>query len=174
MGGNLYKIKHYDNWRMDNLHFVWDEMFMPYNTSIRTNLSPEQYLFIDEWSKEIQAEYTLEDMKSLIEKNNNQKAWGDESYGIAKSFAYTGIYEGQELPQSYQEMGRKYCRQRVAIGGYRLGITLDAIYKHINSQANSAESEYIQGLISFIGESPNGPEFRLQINEEADAKEATQ
>lgn len=167
MGGNLFYIKHYNDSHMDNLHFIWDEMFMPYNTSIRTNLPPEKYQFIDEWSKGIQAEYTFESLKPQIQRNGNQKAWSDESFAIAKSFAYNGLYENQDLPQLYQDMGRDICRQRVALGGYRLGITLDAIFKKIVQQGNDVESKYVDKLISFMGDKPKSPEYRLKKIREA-------
>ena len=162
MGGNLFLINHYGDKYMDNLHFIWDEMFMPLGTSIRSNLPPEKYKLIEEWSNGIQAEYTFENLKSQIEANSNQQAWGYESFKIGSSFAYSGIVEGQDLPQEYQDKGREICRERVALAGYRLGLTLSAIFKHISSDGKSAESEYIRDIISYMRQKPKSPVHRLQ------------
>lgn len=162
MGGNLFLIKHYDNKYMDNLHFVWDEMFMPYNTSIRTNLPPALYKQIEDWSLSIQAEYPFEALAQQIEKNNTQQSWGDESFEIARSFAYVGITDGEELPQAYMDKGRDICRKRVALGGYRLGVTLDYIYKHISSKGSCPESNYVKKMISFMYPAPRKQIMKLQ------------
>jgi hypothetical protein len=150
MGGNLFKIKHYNDKFMDNLHFVWDEMFEDISTSIRSNLNKTQYAFIDNISMAIQQEYPYEALKDQIARNSTQKSWGLESFEISYSFAYKGIEENTELPAQYQAEGRRICRQRVALAGYRLGMTLDQIYRHISSRDKKNLSGYLASLTQFM------------------------
>jgi len=149
MGGNLFTIKHYNNTGMDNLHFIWDEMFDDYKTSIRSNLNATQYQFIEQLSLDIQQEYTFDLLKNQITKNSTQKLWSQESLDVAVNFAYKNIQEGQDLPEAYQQQGRDICRNRVALAGYRLGVTLDKIYKQINSKESSVLSKYLSDLTQF-------------------------
>lgn len=132
MGGNLFPIKHYNNTQMDNLHFIWDEMFDNFSESIRSNLPTPLYNFIKQKGDSIMQEHPYESLKDQMIKNNNATSWGLESFAIGSTFAYKDIQPSQDLPQSYQDVGYSICRERVAIGGYRLGVTLDQIYKHIN------------------------------------------
>ena len=160
-GGELFSIKQYNDPRIDNLHYIWDAMFMPRSADIGTNLSPTKYQTIEKWSKSIQAEYPFETLRPQIEKNDNQKSWANESLSIAQSFAYTGIVEGSELPQVYQDKGRQICRERVALAGYRLAITLDMIYKKVSGQGNPINKGYLDGLVSFMGPL----EYRIKVME---------
>lgn len=152
MGGNLFKISHYNQSAMDNLHFIWDEMFEDISTSIRSNLNKEQYAFIEKLSKGIQQDYPYDSLKDQIAKNKDQKSWGLESFDIGRTFAYSGLTEGAALPQDYMTQGWKICRQRVALAGYRLGITLDNIYKHINAREKKNLPEYLAGITKFMYE----------------------
>jgi hypothetical protein len=162
MGGNLFKIKHYNQSAIDNLHFIWDEMFEDYSTSIRSNLNKTQYAFIDSLSKSIQQEYPYDTLKAQISQNKTQKAWGLESFDIGHNFAYQNIEENKELPQSYQDEGRRICRQRVALAGYRLGMTLDQIHRHINSRDKKNLPAYLAGITQFMYEAKKKVEAPIQ------------
>lgn len=133
MGGNLFKILHYNQPGMDNLHFVWDEMFNDFNESIRSNLNKERYMFIKRKSDEILLEYTFERLQPQIFSNSTVESWSNESVGLAKAFVFKGLQEGKELPQAYQDEGRRICRERVALAGYRLGMIISDIYKNNGS-----------------------------------------
>lgn len=152
MGGNLFKIKHYNQAAIDNLHFIWDEMFEDLSTGIRSNLNKEQYAFIEGLSNGIQQEYPYSDLKDQIAQNKDQKSWGLESFEIAHTFAYAGITENQDLPEDYQTKGREICRKRVALAGYRLGITLDQIYKHINTREKKNLPESLAIMTKYMYE----------------------
>lgn len=134
MGGNLFPIKHYNDPHMDNLHFIWDEMFENISEDIRSNLPPEKYQFIKRRGDELIAEIPLETISEQIAQNNTALSWGLESFEIAKTFSYSGLQENAGLTQQYIDEGRRICRKRVVLGGYRLGMTLDAIYKSIQSR----------------------------------------
>lgn len=142
MGGNLFKISYYNNSFMDNLHFIWDEMFDNYNESIRTNLPTPQYLYIKKKGDDLMKTYPYDLFKEQIAANNTPTSWGLESLQVAQTFAYKGLKEGGKLPQDYQDAAREICYKRVTIAGYRLGITLDTIYKAIST--NSPRSSTTQ------------------------------
>ena len=152
MGGNLFTIQHYNSPAIDNLHFIWDEMFEDLSTGIRSNLNKTQYAFIEGISQAIQQEYPYDSLKDQIARSSTQKSWGLESFEIAHSFAYTGITEKQDLPQDYQTQGRAICRKRVALAGYRLGITLDQIYKHLNAREKKNLPAYLAEITQFMVE----------------------
>lgn len=128
-GGNLFIIDHYHNPSIDNLHFVWDHMFGPLENDIRTNLPAEKYQTIANLAESIMEENTMYDLQDQLQENKTPESWGLESNQIARDFAYNGLTEGQDLPQAYQEKGYQICRERVALGGYRLGMLISKIYQ---------------------------------------------
>lgn len=132
-GGNLFVIDHYHNKDIDNLHFVWDHMFGKLDGDIRTDLSPEKYQTIKNLAESIISEYPLKSLTQKIENNPTPESWGLESNKIAQEFVYTGLTEGQDLPQDYIEQGYHLCRERVALAGYRLGVLLSTAYKRANA-----------------------------------------
>lgn len=138
MGGNLFPIAHYNNTGMDNLHFIWDEMFEDIKESIRTNLPKEKYLFIKSKADEIIKEHPFEGLWSQINSNATVEHWSNESFDIAKNFAYTGITEGKTISESYIKEGWKICRIRVALAGYRLGMSISNIYKTIQGDTRAS------------------------------------
>lgn len=132
-GGNFFKISHYNSIQMDNLHFIWDEMFRPISETIRSNLPKEKYLFVKERAESIMSEYPLEQLLPQIQANSTVDSWSQEGFDLAKNFVYKGIVEGQPLPEEYMKAGETICRQRVALGGYRLGMLIDTIYTQMTS-----------------------------------------
>lgn len=142
MGGNMFKIDYYTDSFMNNLHFIWDEMFEDYAESIRSNLPQEKYMFIKRKGDGIIGEYPYERLRKAIDTNNTPKSWGLESFEIARTFAYNGLEEGKKLPEDYQREGRRICRERVALGGYRLGQLLDSIYKSVQIAKKNKKSSY--------------------------------
>ena len=128
-GGNLFLIDHYHNKSVDNLHFVWDHMFEPQHDDFRSNLPPEKYMAIKDIAESIMLEYPIESLNDKILHNSTPESWGLESNKIAQEFVYAGLTEGKDLPEEYQEKGRQICRERVALGGYRLGMLLSITYK---------------------------------------------
>ncbi len=141
MGGNLFLIKHYNDPHMDNLHFIWDEMFEDRSEDIRSNLSPEKYQFIKRRGDELISEIPFDTISEQIAQNTTARSWGLESFEIAKTFAYSGIQENADLTQQYIDEGRRICRKRVVLGGYRLGMALDAIYKSIQTPKSSKSDQ---------------------------------
>ena len=139
-GGNDFIIKHYNDKYMDNLHFIWDEMFEDYSESIRTNLPKDKYLFIKAKGDLIMQEYPLSKLKAQIDANNTAAAWALEGLDISKNFAYKGIKEREAFPEQYMKEGAIICKQRVALGGYRLGMIIDNIYKKLTKPVPPVKS----------------------------------
>jgi len=132
IGGNLFRIKRYDNKYMDNLHFVWDQMFEKAEESIRSNLPYDKYQFIKRQADGIMAEYPFEQLLDKMTTNFNAKSWGLESFEIAKSFVYRGLRQDETIPADYEKEAWRICRERVALGGYRLGTILEKAFKFVN------------------------------------------
>ena len=139
VGGNDFIIKHYGVAQRDNLHFIWDEMFEDYSESIRTNLPKDKYLFIKAKGDLIMQEYPLSSLDAQIKANNTTVSWVQEGLQLAQTLVYKGITENTELPEWYIQQSATLCRQRVAIGGYRLGILLGSIYDKLYKQVNDEE-----------------------------------
>jgi S1/P1 Nuclease len=134
VGGNDFIIKHYQSKSMDNLHFIWDELFEDYSESIRTNLPKDKYLFIKTKGDAIMQEYPFSSLEAQIRANNTTQLWVQEGLQVAQTFVYLGITENEELPESYMAQARILCRERVALGGYRLGMLLGSIYDKLYKQ----------------------------------------
>lgn len=145
-GGNLFLISHYGKPGMDNLHFVWDEMFEDYSESIRSNLPPKLYHFIKTRAEEILAEHPFDRLAAQIRANNTATLWAQEGFAISQSFSYKGIEENKDLPPEYMREGRRICRERVALGGYRLGLTISDIYNRLTSKLPLASLPPVYGL----------------------------
>lgn len=137
MGGNLFIIKHYNDAHMDNLHFIWDEMFEDPAEGIRSNLPPEKYQFIKRRGDELMTQFPFESVREQIAQNTTAKSWGLESFDVARTFAYSGLQENTDLTQQYIDEGRRICRKRVALGGYRLGMAINSVYNSIQSRKPS-------------------------------------
>ena len=145
-GGNLFLINHYGNPAIDNLHFVWDEMFEDLAEGIRSNLPPKLYLFIKRRAEDIMAEHPFDRHAAQIHANYSATLWAQEGFEIAKAFAYKSLQENAALPAEYLEQGRRICRERVALGGYRLGLTLSDIYAKISAKKTLAAPAPVYGL----------------------------
>lgn len=136
-GGNAFKIDHYSNPQQNNLHFIWDEMFRPLSETIRTNLPTEKYLLVKQRAEDIMGEHSLESLLPQIEQNASIESWSQEGYDLATNFVYKGLKEGTKLSEDYQKEAEAICRKRVALGGYRLGMLLDKVYKQLGKPVSS-------------------------------------
>ena len=143
-GGNDFVIKHYNVAQKDNLHFIWDEMFEDYSESIRTNLPKDKYAFIKAKGDLIMQEYPLSSLDAQIKANNTTQSWIQEGLQLAQTVVYKGITPNTTLPDWYMDQSRIICRQRVALGGYRLGILLGSIYDKLYKQSSDEELAQIK------------------------------
>ena len=60
--------------------------------------------------------------------------WAQESYNLAVSNAYAGIYEGGEPSQKYLKENQEVARKRICLAGYRLAMLFE---KSLESQAEA-------------------------------------
>lgn len=79
LGGNLFKIQHYDDPKWNNLHFIWDHIFdLPDNkggdlwSPIRT---PEEWKFVSDFANSIMDEHSYQSLSSQMLKNPTAKDW---------------------------------------------------------------------------------------------------
>lgn len=129
MGGNQFYIKHYQNWRWNNLHFIWDHLFDQGESELNSPLSQKKSDYLTQFSEGIMREHSYEDLKEKIEENDTPEKWNDEGFDIVSNFVYKGIVEKQELPQEYIAEGRQIVVERLALAGYRLADLMVKIYK---------------------------------------------
>lgn len=54
--------------------------------------------------------------------------WATESNDIAGTFTYTAPQAPTAIPAAYTAQAKTLTQQRVALGGYRLGLLLDSIF----------------------------------------------
>lgn len=127
-GGNGFLIKRYNETRYNNLHFAWDHLMDQFEET-DSPMTEKQYEDVVNFSQSLVEEYPYENLRYEMEINFKAYDWVKESYAVASSFVYTGITEGEELPEWYVEEARKIIRRRLALGGYRLAKTIREAYQ---------------------------------------------
>ncbi len=131
IAGNKFKI----NYRPNQLHSLADQMFgvgkfgkflgVLNKHQIRGALSAEEFTKrLNSLVLIIKKENPKTDRASILDPN----IWAEESAAIAREKFYTIKYNSIPSPE-YIAMGQEVCKQRVAIGGYRLGALLNSILK---------------------------------------------
>lgn len=137
MGGNKFVIKYYNDNFKDKLHFIWDQMFQDESEGIRGNITVSDFEKMKTKCRALMAEYPFEgQFKTQILTRPKAQDWTDESHQIIKDFVYKSIKEGERPSDEYMAAAKSMCRRQVALGGYRLAITIDQIYKtYLNNRA---------------------------------------
>lgn len=130
-GGNAFKIQHYNNKYEDNLHFIWDHVF-DQAQEINSPVSPSQYNYLSGFAEEIISTHQ-NDPQYLEELENHITAasWALEDKKLAEEFVYTGIVEGEALPEWYMAKGAKIVNLRLALAGKRLSLILLDIFENL-------------------------------------------
>jgi len=130
-GGNLFLIKHYRNDTWNNLHFVWDHLF-DIRDEIQSPLTAEQYESLTVFAMQIKGQFEGDnDFEVQATTNSTPESWLAEGLQIVEDFVYTGLVEGEPLPESYILKGREIVLRRLALAGKRLALLLESIYmKH--------------------------------------------
>jgi hypothetical protein len=124
MGGNAYKIKSYKG--MSNLHSFWDSVAGVFTKNPQRPLSPADAEDISTWADRIIAEYPINTFsKAMSVASFND--WAVESWAVSRDLAYA-TPEYADLTQEYIDAAQDACMQRLALGGYRLGLTLSQLF----------------------------------------------
>lgn len=129
MGGNRFYIKHYKNWKWNNLHFIWDHLFDTGKSDLNSPLSDEDFDYLTGFAQGLMDYHTYEELKAQIEGNSSPESWDDEGYQITSTFVYEGLEEHKEIPQEYIQKGTEIVKKRLALAGYRLANVVEGIYK---------------------------------------------
>ena len=109
-GGHYYLI---NTPRANNLHTFWDQGLGVFNSNTAA------------LAKKIEAQYPPEYFAAQL-KDSNPKDWAQESYQIARDFAYT-TRENKTPNAAYIAQGQQIAKQRVALAGYRLAQILNQL-----------------------------------------------
>lgn len=82
MGGNLFKIQHYDDPKWNNLHFIWDHIFdlpekpTPGGGDLWSPLRTlEEWNFLSDFAQSIMIEHSYQSLSSQMLKNARAKDW---------------------------------------------------------------------------------------------------
>lgn len=122
-GGNSFPIQ---NRYADHLHAIWDQgvgLFrsQAYRYPLRTR-------DITRLAKKIEQQYP-ESYFGAKSKNSNPASWAQESFELAKVFAYA-TQENAPLSSDYVIKSQEIVAQRIALAGYRLATVLNNIFDY--------------------------------------------
>jgi hypothetical protein len=114
-----------------NLHFLWDAglgaipnlRYLEY--SLQPKHAPSEALRRP--TEELKGRVPREKLPQLL--NPSLKAWGVESFDLAKSVAYAGITPGQAPSAAYLAKSRLVVAQQLTLAGYRLADLLNELYR---------------------------------------------
>lgn len=139
-GGNLFPIKNFNEKQMDNLHYLWDTMFEDPKSNIKGPINQSGYNLIKNLAGDIKKQHSRKSLQSTMDENPDPLSWAMESNEIAQSFVYKNIQENDWIPKKYLDQGRKICRRRIALAGYRLADKLREIHSQLNPKTKARVS----------------------------------
>jgi len=132
-GGNLFFIRHYHQFKYNNLHFIWDHVFNALGVDERMDrLTEGSYGTVVAYSLKIMQEYPRSILSSQLQENNTADSWAEESFKISRTVVYAGIEEHKAPTLSYINKGTKIVMQRLALAGYRIADVIWAAYINSN------------------------------------------
>lgn len=122
-GGNDFSIRDVSSSR--DLHAWWDSGLGQFET-IQPKFLEGNNPPLEQLALEVVSDYPRSVMEEI--RHTDFRKWADESYTLAKSFAYDGLKEAATPPPAYVERARPIARKRVALAGYRLAALLNRLY----------------------------------------------
>ena len=130
-GGNDFKLEKTHG--IDELHALWDSIVLYHKSDFKEPLTDFHWEEMGNISAEITEEFPISKYGDDLLKK--PKDWAEESYNIAKDFVYVGIKEGEWPSDDYLEKGQTIARERIAMGGYRLALTLIDLWGDLIDEA---------------------------------------
>jgi hypothetical protein len=124
-GGNEVSIW-MDNFNGSNLHFYWDHAFYYFSPTgkdegeLSSPLNATNKDFPVKYAKDLMESYPREKYPAELYTKIDPVAWGLESAKIAKESVYPGAIEHKAFSAEYIKMAQEICKERIALGGYRL------------------------------------------------------
>lgn len=129
-GGNDFAIKPISGMStrgdVKNLHLYWDFACGDYS-DCSPDLSSADRAYIEGKAKAYMKEFPRAAF-TLVMKPKLYESWLQESFFLAKTQVYK-LTENASIPQEYEKSGRRLCRQRIALAGYRLADILNRAFK---------------------------------------------
>jgi len=163
-GGNLVKT-FMKGFTGSNLHWFWDHVFYNFSPKgedegeLTSPLKNENRHMPQKYAKELMEEFPRENYDSEMFELNPTK-WANESFEISKTEVYKGIIEDKPISQEYIDKARKICKERIALGGYRLAVAISEAFKNEvtekkdeknnRSSVGSVKSAYIKKMRALI------------------------
>jgi hypothetical protein len=125
-GGNFVKII-----GAKNLHSYWDSglgTFLKEGGPPDFHVPPPTLAQVAAAARRIAAANPATAPGLNLDDPTNFQSWVDESFKLAKEFAYDDFKDGTAPSAKYKRNGLRVARQRVAWGGYRLAALLNSIW----------------------------------------------
>jgi hypothetical protein len=119
-GGNAFKLNKTQG--IDELHALWDSIVLYHKTDFTEPLSDLHWNTTGEVSKELRAEFPIENYGADLLSHPN--TWAAESHEIASTFVYNGLEQNTWPSEDYLTKGQQIAKERVVKGGYRLALTI--------------------------------------------------
>lgn len=126
-GGNDFPVQEIRDWSdrpIKNLHIVWDFACGEYR-NVKRPLDQNGEFTLNKMARAFMREFPASSFKQ--QKEQRPEKWIAESFSF-RNFVYSAP-RGGALPAAYLEKGRKLCRQRITLAGYRLGDMLNRLLK---------------------------------------------
>ena len=145
-GGNLFVLrKSTPDRRGFNLHSYWD--------SIIGNVIPRKHdacdsAYLFPIARKMMKKYPYKKMQTRL-KLGNYKAWSMEGYEFLKNQVYTSEITRNHIPsKKYRKKAFTIAREQIALAGYRLGETLNKIFKpKMATAANPTACKIIRNVL---------------------------
>lgn len=129
-GGNDFHLKPISGMStrgdVKNLHLYWDFACGDYR-DCSPELSDTDRAYIENKARAYMKEFPRATF-SLVMKPKMYESWLQESFYLAKTHVYN-LSENSDIPSAYEKFGRRLCRQRIALAGYRLAEILNRAFK---------------------------------------------
>ncbi len=161
-GGNMFIISPKDAPRRTNLHSYWDSIFSR-DMPRRDDACDSDY--IAEIAGKIMESHPHSKMKTRLALSNYQQ-WNKEGFDYLSIDVYAADLKRNEVPsEEYRKNTFRIGQEQIALAGYRLGETLNAIFgsKPMNNmEASNVECKIIRRVMYPVSKTRT-PDQKLRI-----------
>lgn len=119
-GGNLFLLNHPQT---KNLHAFWDNSAQLFPVFKAENWATD----IPKFAKWVTTAVPFQSVKAPMDFAPDK--WSAESYALVMRAGYEGIQENTLPSAAYIQQAQQICRERLALGGYRLAQLLNQTFK---------------------------------------------
>lgn len=122
--GSAFKILYHSE--TQSLHSFWDTAAGLYPKLTPEPLTKRNKQLLVSYSDALMHENPTEPKAAAI---LDPYQWREESYQLAKRYAYEGIAPHTEVSEAYIERTREICKKQIALATYRLANLLNGVFK---------------------------------------------